>query len=88
MCDPMSVLIHSILLCPGDLIAASVGVSAKPEIWEHTVGEDDKFVIIASDGVWEFISNQGQLRGEARRGDAMGLINVLCVAGGMCDVCP
>lgn len=39
----------------GDLIAASVGVIARPEIWERELTKDDKFMIIASDGVWEFL---------------------------------
>jgi len=43
----------------GDLIAASVGVIAKPEVWERDIDRDtDKFFVLASDGVWEFISNQ------------------------------
>lgn len=42
----------------GDLIAASVGVIPTPEVWKRTLDEKDKFMILASDGVWEFISNQ------------------------------
>ncbi len=42
----------------GDLIAASVGVIAKPEIWERNQTDGDRFMILASDGVWEFISSQ------------------------------
>lgn len=42
----------------GDKIAHSVGVSSVPEVLEHMLGSDDKFVVIASDGVWEFISNE------------------------------
>lgn len=42
----------------GDLIAASVGVIPNPEIWERECTDGDKFMILASDGVWEFISNQ------------------------------
>ena len=42
----------------GDKIAHSVGVSSVPEVLEHMLGIDDKFVVIASDGVWEFISNE------------------------------
>lgn len=45
----------------GDLIAASVGVIAKPEIWEREVTDQDKFIILASDGVWEFISSQSHI---------------------------
>lgn len=42
----------------GDVLAHQVGVSSEPG---HTVVEvvpEDRFLILASDGVWEFISNQ------------------------------
>ena len=42
----------------GDRVAATVGVMSEPEIKEFLFSEDDKFMIIASDGVWEFISSQ------------------------------
>ena len=42
----------------GDRVAATVGVMSEPEIKEFTFCEEDKFMIIASDGVWEFISSQ------------------------------
>jgi len=42
----------------GDLVASSVGVSPEPEFYELELSEDDKFIILASDGVWEFISNE------------------------------
>ena len=42
----------------GDRVAATVGVMSEPEIKEFTFDEGDKFMIIASDGIWEFISNQ------------------------------
>jgi len=41
----------------GHRVAASVGVIAEPEIIEYKFHEDDKFMIIASDGVWEFIQS-------------------------------
>jgi serine/threonine protein phosphatase PrpC len=41
----------------GDRVAASVGVIAEPEIFEYKFQEDDKFMIVASDGVWEFIES-------------------------------
>ena len=43
----------------GDLIAKSIGVIAEPEIndWDLSV-DDCKCVVIASDGVWEFVSNE------------------------------
>ena len=58
----------------GDGVARQVGVIAEPgstfyldclltpnifiEIMEFRVQEEDKFLIIASDGVWEFLSNE------------------------------
>lgn len=41
----------------GDLVAASVGVSPEPEVLDFNLERDDKFIVIASDGVWEFLSN-------------------------------
>lgn len=40
----------------GDQIAHSVGVSSVPEIKEYILEQEDSFVIIATDGVWEFLS--------------------------------
>ena len=42
----------------GDRVAATVGVMSEPEIKEFYFDEGDKFMIIASDGIWEFISSQ------------------------------
>lgn len=42
----------------GDEAAARVGVVAEPEILELDLGKDDKFLVLASDGVWEFLSNE------------------------------
>jgi serine/threonine protein phosphatase PrpC len=42
----------------GDRVAHSVGVSAEAETFEFTLGLNDKFLVIASDGVWEFLSNE------------------------------
>ena len=41
----------------GDMVAASVGVIPEPEFFEVELKPVDKFVVIASDGVWEFITN-------------------------------
>ena len=41
----------------GDGAAAQVGVMADPEILEMNLTEQDKFIVIASDGVWEFLQN-------------------------------
>lgn len=42
----------------GDAIAEDLGVYAEPEITKHAIGEDDRLLIIASDGVWEFLTNK------------------------------
>ena len=42
----------------GDRVAATVGVISEPEIKEWDYDKDDKFMLVASDGVWEFISNE------------------------------
>ncbi len=41
----------------GDRVAHSVGVSHEAEVMEFLLNEEDKFIVIASDGVWEFLSN-------------------------------
>ena len=41
----------------GDKSAREVGVISDPEILEILLKEEDKFIVIASDGVWEFLSN-------------------------------
>jgi len=41
----------------GDEVASRVGVNGEPEILELDLAKDDKFIILASDGVWEFLSN-------------------------------
>lgn len=43
----------------GDLVATQAGVSSDPDIKEFQLKPDeDVFVIVCSDGVWEFISTQ------------------------------
>lgn len=42
----------------GDEIAHSIGVSENPEIMRFDLRSDDKFIVIASDGVWEFLTNE------------------------------
>ncbi len=46
----------------GDRVAQSVGVISDPEIIETVLTKDDKFIVIASDGVWEFLSNEDVAR--------------------------
>ena len=42
----------------GDLIATSLGVIPVPEFVEFELNDDTLFIVMASDGIWEFISNE------------------------------
>jgi serine/threonine protein phosphatase PrpC len=42
----------------GDGVGQRVGVSPEPEVTIFDLKEEHKFVLIASDGVWEFLSNE------------------------------
>lgn len=48
----------------GDLVAQEcgkafiLGVITIPEITHHVIDEDDLYLVICSDGVWEFLQNQ------------------------------
>ena len=41
----------------GDEIAKKVGVLSEPEVKIFPYNNDDKFIVIASDGLWEYVSN-------------------------------
>eukprot|EP00554_Chaetoceros_debilis_P000869 CAMPEP_0194097046 /NCGR_PEP_ID=MMETSP0149-20130528/57660_1 /TAXON_ID=122233 /ORGANISM="Chaetoceros debilis, Strain MM31A-1" /LENGTH=669 /DNA_ID=CAMNT_0038783051 /DNA_START=107 /DNA_END=2116 /DNA_ORIENTATION=- len=42
----------------GDSIANRVGVNGEPETFAKAITDDDKIIVLASDGVFEFIPNQ------------------------------
>jgi serine/threonine protein phosphatase PrpC len=42
----------------GDLIATTVGVIPDPEVIEYELNENSLYMIMCSDGVWEFLSNR------------------------------
>jgi serine/threonine protein phosphatase PrpC len=42
----------------GDAVAARVGVNAEPEMSEVELTKEDKVLVLASDGVWEFLKNE------------------------------
>ena len=42
----------------GDTVAHSVGCSCEPEINYTVLTPSDKIVLLASDGIWEFLTNQ------------------------------
>ena len=46
----------------GDYVASTAGVICTPEIMQVTLEPEDKFIIIGSDGLYEFMSNEDVLR--------------------------
>ena len=42
----------------GDAVAHKCGVSAEPELTEHSVDSNDEFLILATDGVFDVLDNQ------------------------------
>lgn len=42
----------------GDGLAHSLGVISTPDIIKHTLTVDDKYIVMGSDGIFEFLSNQ------------------------------
>jgi len=40
----------------GDLAAETVGVYAEPELVQTTISASDKLIVLATDGIWEFMS--------------------------------
>eukprot|EP01070_Trichotokara_eunicae_P007223 Trichotokara_eunicae@DN5325_c0_g1_i1.p1 len=41
----------------GDTVGVQAGVTSEPEVSEVPIAQEDVFVIVASDGVWEFITS-------------------------------
>jgi len=42
----------------GDKYAHGLGVSFKPKVTVRKIHESDRFIVIGSDGLWEFIENK------------------------------
>jgi serine/threonine protein phosphatase PrpC len=42
----------------GDTVAHTAGVISEPEIFEYDIQPNDKYIIVASDGLWEFMTSQ------------------------------
>ena len=42
----------------GDSIAKNLGVISEPRIIEYNLNEKTKFIVLASDGIWEFLDNE------------------------------
>ena len=64
----------------GDEIAHNVGVICVPEVGTFDLKEEDKFFVVASDGLWEFISSEECVKVIGNfydKGDLSGAINFL-----------
>lgn len=48
--------------CFGDHELKQLGVIADPVVTEHVLTDEDEFIIVATDGVWEFIDSQEAVR--------------------------
>ena len=46
----------------GDHAVADIGVHAEPEVHEEALDAHDRCLILASDGVWEFLTNENVAR--------------------------
>ena len=46
----------------GDVMTQSLGVIPTPDIYQHDISANDEFLLICSDGVWEFITADQAVR--------------------------
>ncbi len=55
----------------GDIVASSVGVIANPDVMEVLLEQGDQYLVLCSDGIYEFMSNDeiiGIVHAEAEKG--------------------
>ena len=62
----------------GDSVAESIGVFAEPEVLTWELQPNDKFAIIASDGVFEFLPNQAVVDMVGRFSDPIEAAKFIC----------
>ena len=65
----------------GDMDAKKLGVIPNPQIVEYTIDSSSKYILICSDGIWEFMSNEEAMRIGNKfylNNDVMGLCLELC----------
>jgi serine/threonine protein phosphatase PrpC len=53
----------------GDQVVENIGVTADPEIYQLRLCPADAFIILGSDGIWEFLSNEEVVQFVGRRKD-------------------
>jgi serine/threonine protein phosphatase PrpC len=46
----------------GDKAGIKAGTNAEPELLEHTIENCDKLLVIASDGIWEYMENEDVMK--------------------------
>ena len=51
----------------GDAVGAMVGVTAEPEIASRVLRPEDSLLVLASDGIWEFLSSKDVVNEVASR---------------------
>ena len=56
----------------GDAVGAMVGVTAEPEVSQVVLGPEASFVLVCSDGIWEFLESRGAA-GKRTRAPNVGL---------------
>ena len=44
--------------CIGDIDSKKIGIIPNPEIIEYNINDKTKYMIIGSDGIWEFMDNE------------------------------
>jgi serine/threonine protein phosphatase PrpC len=60
----------SITRAIGDLVSQNIGIVSVPDTMVYDLTENDEFIILATDGIWEFISNQEAVRIVSSSNDA------------------
>jgi serine/threonine protein phosphatase PrpC len=64
----------------GDIDAKKIGVIPNPQIVEYTIDHSSKYLILASDGIWEFIDSEDAMKYSNKyyiRNDPIGLCHDL-----------
>ena len=56
----------------GDIAAQEVGVIAEPDVREYKIKSNDEFLLICTDGVWEFLSNENAVKIVSEHGREQG----------------
>ncbi len=65
----------------GDVMGSLLGVIPDPEVTEYILKKEDKAIIIASDGLWEFVPNEEVadiVKSLLGKGDSNFIVNELC----------